>query len=463
VTPSDWTRFRLDEIVDIVRGISFPSGVKSSAPFPGSIGCLRTTNVQRDVEWADLWFVPESFVKKDAQIVRRDDVLISNANSLELVGKVALVLDPPLRATLGAFITLLRARPGKDPRFIYHQLASPRVRRSIRAIASTTTNISNVSTGKLAQIVLAVPSLDEQREIVAEIEKQFTRLDAGVAALRRVQANLKRYRAAVLKAACEGRVVPTEASIARRSGRAYESGEQLLARILIERRQNWRGRSKCEEAAIPETRTLPPLPAGWAYASVEAVGRVQLGRQRSPKDHSGKFMRPYLRVANVYEDHFDLTDVKEMNFTPEEFKVFQLLPNDILLNEGQSLEWVGRPALYRGEVPGACFQNTLVRFRPNAGLNPRFALAVFRAFMHDGRFQKIAKWTTNIAHLGASRFAQMAFPLPPLAEQERIALEVERHLSVADAIEAVMSANRRRAASLRQSILRNAFSGGRVS
>ena len=62
-------------------------------------------------------------------------------------------------------------------------------------------------------------SLPQQRRIVAEIEKQFTRLEAGVAALRRVQANLKRYRAAVLKAACEGRLVPTEAELARTGNR----------------------------------------------------------------------------------------------------------------------------------------------------------------------------------------------------------------------------------------------------
>ena len=75
-------------------------------------------------------------------------------------------------------------------------------------------------------------------------------------------------------------------------------------------------------------------------------------------------MRPYLRVANVYEDRLDLSDVKQMNFTPNEYETFHLRDGDILLNEGQSIELVGRPAMYRGEVPGACFQNTLVRFRP---------------------------------------------------------------------------------------------------
>ena len=114
-----------------------------------------------------------------------------------------------------------------------------------------------------------LPRLPEQRRIVAEIEKQFTRLEAGVAALRRVQANLKRYRAAVLKAACEGRLVPTEAELAKTGNRKtkFETGEDLLARILTERRKNWHGRGKYKEPAAPDTANLPKLPESWAWAS----------------------------------------------------------------------------------------------------------------------------------------------------------------------------------------------------
>ncbi len=81
--------------------------------------------------------------------------------------------------------------------------------------------------------------LPEQDRIVAEIERQFSLLDAGVANLKRVQANLKRYRAAVLQAACEGHLVPTEAELARAEGRDYEPADVLLTRILAERRERW--------------------------------------------------------------------------------------------------------------------------------------------------------------------------------------------------------------------------------
>ena len=82
--------------------------------------------------------------------------------------------------------------------------------------------IPHVDPQILYPIEVPLPNETEQRRIVAEIEKQFTRLEAGVAALRRVQANLKRYRAAVLKAACEGRLVPTEAELAKAENRKSE-------------------------------------------------------------------------------------------------------------------------------------------------------------------------------------------------------------------------------------------------
>lgn len=97
----------------------------------------------------------------------------------------------------------------------------------------------HINRGPFLAHPVRIPPLPEQNRIVAEIEKQFTRLEAAVAALKRVQANLKRYRAAVLKAAVEGRLVPTEAELARAEGRSYEPASELLQRILVERRARW--------------------------------------------------------------------------------------------------------------------------------------------------------------------------------------------------------------------------------
>jgi type I restriction enzyme S subunit len=148
-----------------------------------------------------------------------------------------------------------------------------------------------------------------------------------------------------------------------------------------------------------------------------------------------------------------------MNFTPDEYETFRLEAGDILLNEGQSLELIGRPAMYSGEVAGVCFQNTLVRFQSSTAIERRYALMVFLAYMHSGVFQRIARWTTNIAHLGAGRFASLAFPLPPAEEQARIVAEVDRVLGSIAAVAGNVQSGTRRAMRLRQATLKWAFEG----
>jgi type I restriction enzyme S subunit len=126
----------------------------------------------------------------------------------------------------------------------------------------------------LAQAI-SLPPLPEQHRIVAEIEKHFTRLDAAVASLQRAKANLKRYRASVLKAACQGKLVPTEAELARAEGREYEPASVLLERILKDRRARWeaqeRRRGKYKEPATLDISTLPGVPEGWVWAMVEQL------------------------------------------------------------------------------------------------------------------------------------------------------------------------------------------------
>lgn len=153
---------------------------------------------------------------------------------------------------------------------------------------------------------------------------------------------------------------------------------------------------------------------------VAATGEVQGGRQRSPQMTEGRIV-PYLRVANVFDGYIDFGDVNEMPFKPKEIENFRLKAGDILLNEGQSVELVGRCAMYADGPEDCCFQNTLIRYRAGPKTDADFALQLFRYCQAIGIFSKIAVKTNSIAHLGVSRFAELELPFPPLPEQRKIA------------------------------------------
>lgn len=181
---------------------------------------------------------------------------------------------------------------------------------------------------------------------------------------------------------------------------------------------------------------MSDLPPGWCWTAIRAVGEVRLGRQRSPDRATGPHMRPYMRAANVTWRGISIEDVKEMDFSPEEFEIFALKPGDVLVGEasGSRLE-VGKSAVWRGEIPGACFQNTLIRVRASEAILPEY---LQKHLAHDvlrGALAEISKGI-GIHHLGVAGLAEWRIRLAPLAEQKRIADKLDALLARIDACRA---------------------------
>ena len=156
------------------------------------------------------------------------------------------------------------------------------------------------------------------------------------------------------------------------------------------------------------------------WVKARDAGQILMGRQLSPKYKTGKNTRKYLRVSNVFDGFIDTIDVNEMDFNESEFATFRLQSGDVLLNEGQSRELVGRSAIFRDHIPDCCFQNTLIRFRPNEEVMSEFAHYYFQYCQYTSRFVQISKQTTSIAHLGVQRFSEMNFPLVSIDAQKAI-------------------------------------------
>lgn len=295
-------------------------------------------------------------------MLRLGDVVFSKDGS---IGNPALIRWLPGPATINGTMMMLRADLTQlDPEFLFQFVRGPAFAQMISEKVSGS-SIPHIFQRDIIHFPVLLPPLDEQRRI-----------------------------AEVLRSADEA--VAASLSASKQS--------DLTLRIWM-------------DAALNISSQAPP--SHWRTVKIRELGRVQAGRQRAPSFTSGE-VRPYLRVANVFDGYIDVGDVLTMPFTDREYSEYRLVPGDILLNEGQSLHLVGRAAVYDGQPANCCFQNTLVRFRAET-VSPTFAYALTRTLYWTGKLSAIATQTTSVAHLGVSRFADLRVALPPDDEQEQIA------------------------------------------
>jgi type I restriction enzyme S subunit len=369
--------------------------------------------------------------------VQANDILISVTAD---VGMVGLVPDRFEEAYINQHVALARPIPAVHAPYLAWCLTSPPSQTQFKELQRGATKVG-LGLDDIRAIDLRLPPLPEQRRIVAEIEKQFTRLDAGVAALRRVQTNLKRYRAAVLKAACEGKLVPTEAELHRQrktKNTELETGAELLTRILAERRKNWKGRGKYKEPAAPDTAKLPPLQEGWTWANFEQISeRVTVGFVGSMKHEYVAGGVPFLRGQNVRENKFDPEGLLYVSPTfHQKLSKSAIHPGDLAVVRSGS---VGVTCVIPDTLPEANCSDLVLIQRP-LGFIPQYGAYFMNSLAK--RHVEAGKVGVALTHFNTKSVAAMVVPLPPSAEQTRIVAEVERRLSVVEELESAVSATR---------------------
>lgn len=420
--PKGWSETTIGDIAEYIsRGKSPKYAIESSLPVVNQ-KAIRWFGIQDE----HLKYVHEDqFSQWSEDRFIRDGDILWNSTGTGTIGRACLVrpehLSPP--KVVDSHVTIVRSNGAAvDPRYLFSWIRGPEVQGKIEDLATGTTNQIELNRSMVASTRIPLAPLNEQKRIADKLDAVLARVDACREHLDRVPAILKRFRQAVLAAATSGRLT-----------------------------EEWRTR--------PDIESAQGLPSIWKVCLIKDAGRVQLGRQRSPKFHAGDNMRPYLRVQNIFEDRLDLSDVMEMDFPGQDIERYELHSGDILLNEGQSPQFLGRPAMYRGELPGVCFTNTLIRFQAFPIVKPDFALLVFRHQMHSGRYRSEGTITTNIAHLGAGRFGNVEFPLPPLEEQTEIVRRVEALFAYADRLETRYATARAQVERLTPALLAKAFRG----
>ena len=345
----------------------------------------------------------------------------------------------------------VEAPVGHNLRYYKYLLKSLNLKRLDRSTA-----IPGLSRDDYNAIEVVIAPMEQQDEIVAELEKQFSRLDEAVANLQRVKANLQRYKASVLKAAVEGRLVETEASIARRQGRSYETGEELLQRILEQRRAKWTGRGKYKAPVHPSAESVGALPNGWTWATADQLSYLITSGSRGWGDFYSNTGVLFIRAQDIKTDALNLPDAARVDVpVGAEGTRSSVSEGDILVTiTGANVTKSALvPAL--GELAFVSQHVALMKL-----CMPETAAFVFNWIISPANGRKtLESWAYGAGKPGLSLEQVRSLPvaLPPLAEQIRIVAEVDRHLSIVREVEAEVDTNLKRAQALRQVTLSKAF------
>jgi len=485
-TPAHWAEAKLGDVVQVLDSQRVPVNARDRAERQGEVPYYGATG---QVGWIDDFLFDEELV-----LLGED-----GAPFLDGAKPVAYMIRG--KSWVNNHAHVLRMLATCPNPFLMHQLNQV----DYSQFVSGTTRLK-LSQGPMRGIPLLIPPLLEQHRIVEAIESYLTRLDAAVALLERVRRNLKHYRASVLKAAVEGRLVPTEAELAKKEGRTYEPASELLKRILVERRKKWienaaeKARSKVEKKAretgkawthaddietlekerakatkkykepgAPDlsalgaqagTTNLFNLPEGWSWVTVDAI--TVSGPQNGIYVHKSLYGEgtPILRIDDYQVDWSRSADeLQRVTLSDQDRWLYMLQVQDLLINRVNSPSHLGKSMVVESQHTPAVFESNMMRLGLAESMDPFFVQAYLSSASGKNRLTENAKWAVNQASINQGDVGRTAIPLPPAPEQKRIITKLNHAFSITEAVRETISSSFARSEKLRQSILKWAFEG----
>ncbi|WP_444663404.1 restriction endonuclease subunit S [Cellulomonas sp. CW35] len=365
--PAGWADASLAEIGELGNGFRDGDWVESKDQDPtGEVRLLQLADVGTGTfrDRSDRWMRPDQVDAVSGEALREGDVLI--ARMPDPIGRSCVMPSLPYTSLTCVDVAVLSPPSEVLPAWVAWHMNAPSTHREVAALASGSTRL-RISRKNLGTIRLGVPPLAEQRRIVETLDQAMSVLSTARSALAATRKRIDVLELALVRAAL---------------GDAGVSG------------------------------------ADWKQLG--QIAQVQLGRQRSPKVHTGENMVRYLRAANATWAGVDVSDVKEMNFSEDEVTTYKLADGDVLLNEASgSPREVGKPVIWRSELAGdVCFQNTLIRVRAGTTVLPGFLHLLLREAALAGLWAAESRGV-GIAHIGAKRLKEFDVPVPPLEVQQR--------------------------------------------
>lgn len=367
----------LGEIADLIRGITFSKKDQLENESHNSLRVATTKASQETgIVEKDLYYVPNSFLKDDEKILREGDILISTANSFNLLGRTTFVTGLNYRASFGAFMTLIRVKQRILPAYLLHCLRTKYAKKYFEANANTTTNISNLTFSTLNLFKIPVPPVEVQREIVAEVEGYQRVIDG--------------------------------------------------ARAVVE---NWRPNVEME---LEEARRAAGV-AAWEVVKLETIATLEYGFTASAEESGDARL---IRITDITEDGMLNKDGAKYISLNDENRSYLLQAGDLLVARtgatyGKTLHFDG------GEQ--AIFASYLIRIQfPKKEVLPKYFWCYSRSDNYWSQAKKLVTGGGQ-PQFNGNVLKQIAFPLPPLVLQREIVERIEAERAVVEANRKLMA------------------------
>ena len=396
--PKKWKWVRLSSVQFLIRGITFPASAKHKEPKVGLIRCLTTGSVQQTHRPVSDVYVKSEYVKNNKQYLRRGDVVLSSANSRELVGKNIIWSCDASNVSFGGFLTVARSRTdvlASEFAYVVYQYLF--VSGKFMEIATQTTNIANISNKVLAEIALPVPPLAEQRRIVARVNKLLPLVDDFGEAQEAFEVAQTEFpgklKASLLQAAIEGKLVP-----------------QLESEPEVK-----------QIGGAPEEVPFE-IPKKWKWIPLSLLGRLQTGTTPS-KSHTDYFggSIPFIKPAQISNQTICC---KGETLTDKGASVGRVAPTGSVLMV--CIGSIGKCGIVDRLVS---FNQQINAVTPNERLviGRYLLLAMASPYFYQQAWNQAS--ATTISILNKRKWGEIIIPLPPIGEQRRIVARLNKLLA----------------------------------
>ena len=419
--PGSWEWVRLGQLASSVR-----YGFTDSAKGSGNARFIRITDIQHgSVNWNNVPFCNVPSEKLDDLRLLNNDILIARTGGT--VGKSFIVHDVEQTSVFASYLIRIRMVNIQLTNFIAYFLQSPLYWKAISEKQSGTGQ-PNVNASKLSEIIIPLPSLEEQKRIVAKIEKLMPLVDEYAEAydkLKKLDDGFNdKLKQSLLQYAMEGKLVKQDPN--------DEPASVLLEKIAEEKAR------LIKEKKIKRTKKLPAItddekpfdiPDSWEWVKLGEIGNY-IQRGRSPKYDKVNHNHPIISQKCIQWSGITLQDAK---FITQEF--FEKLENyrfvqknDILWNS-TGTGTVGRANVVREAFEKVPVDSHVTLIRVNRNVDPQFIYYYLISPIIQNNLDEYLTGTTKQKELGLNSILNVVLPIPPINEQKRIVAKLDQLMS----------------------------------